>query len=314
MLVATLVLVTGCDYLTVRRTGGRIAPERTTLRVGVGNPIDTAPLRIAVADGTFTRAGLRVELIEEPGSADGPAALTSGTVDVAFATDVDFCKAAAAGTPLRIEAEADTAAPDTMALMTLPDSGYTDLTGKKAPRIAVDERDGLGVLTVRSMFATAGGDPGKIKFVQYPFERMSAALSDRSADAALMIESFITQAQQNLGARILADSSRGETTDFPMTSYASTASFAEFNPRTLELFRSVLAGAQQRAADPTVIRQALPRLAGIDPATADLVAPGTYPASLSGTRLQRVADLMRNSGMLTRPLDVRSLLPKVEVP
>jgi ABC-type nitrate/sulfonate/bicarbonate transport system substrate-binding protein len=199
-----------------------------------------------------------------------------------------------------------------MALMTLPGSGYTNLADKKAPKIAVDQLDDLGALAVRSMFATAGGDPAKIKFVRYSYAAMPAALRDKSADAALMIESFITQAQQNLGAHVLADSSRGATTNLPMTAYAATGIFAEANPRTLALFRSVLAHAQQRAADPTLVRQALPRLAGLDDATAALVALGQYPTSLNGTRLQRVADLMLTSGMLASRLDVPSLLPRAD--
>ncbi|HKS45146.1 MAG TPA: ABC transporter substrate-binding protein [Amycolatopsis sp.] len=310
MLVATLYLVTGCNNLLGgSRSDDRLIPELTTLRVGVGNPIDTAPLRIAVEDGSFTRAGLHVELVDEASNTEGLSGLASGRLDVAFATDVAFFKAAAAGTALQLQGEACTSAPFTMALMTLPGSTYTQLTGKKTPRIAVDELDDLGVLTVRSMFATAGGDPSKIRFVRRSFGEMPAALRDRSADAALMIESFITEAQQNLGAQVLADSSRGATMNFPMTGYASSGIFAQANPRTLALFRSVLADAQQRATDPSIVRQALPRLAAIDNATADLVALGEYPSSLNGVRLQRVADLMHSSGMLANRLDVRSMVP-----
>lgn len=310
-LLAAFCLVSACDSPLAPHptTDDRIVPERTTLRVGVGNPVDTAPLRIAVADGTFARAGLRINLVPETTNADALNGLANGSLDVAFATDVAFFNAAASGTALQFQAEAYTSAPFTMALVTLPESHYTELTEKKSPKIAVAELNGLSELTVRSMFATAGGDPDKIKFVRYPFERMQNALRDKTVDAALMVEWFITQAQQNLGAGILADSAHGATTNFPMTGYASSAMFAEANPRTMELFRQVLTTAQQRASDPSVIRQALPRLAGIDNATADQVALGDYPTSLSGTRLQRVADLMYSSGMLTDRFDVRSLLP-----
>jgi NitT/TauT family transport system substrate-binding protein len=309
MMVAALCLVTGCDGPVAGPVDDKVVPERATLRVGVGDPIDTAPLRIAVADGSFSRAGLHVELVEEKSDTDALTGLSNGSIDVAFATDVAFFNAASAGTALQFEAEAYTSGPATMALMTLPGSGYTSLTDKKAPKIAVDELNDLAVLAVRSMFSTAGGDPGKIRFVRVPFDRMSTALRTGSADAALMIETFITQAQQTLGARMLADSSRGATANFPMTGYAASETFARANPSTLTVFRTVLTAAQQRASDPTVVREALPRLAGIDYATADQVALGEYPTSLSGTRLQRVADLMRSSGMLAKPLDVRPLLP-----
>lgn len=309
VLVVTFWLVTGCNQ-SITTDGDRIVPERSTLRVGVGNPIDTAPLRIAVADGSFTRAGLNIELIPLKSDADALSGLASGNIDVAFATDVAFLKAAASGTALQFQAEAYTSAPFTMSLLTLPDSQYTELTAKKAPKIAVNELDGLSALAVRSMFATAGGDPNRIKFVQYPFDQMQGALRDRSVDAALMIEWFITKAQQSLGARVLADSSNGATTNFPVTGYASSGMFAQANPRTLALFRQVLTAAQQRASDPAVVRQALPHLAGIDDATAAQVALGEYPTSLSGIRLQRVADLMHSSGLLPERFDAQSLLPR----
>lgn len=309
VLVVTFWLVASCKQPDTAN-GDQIVPERSTLRVGVGNPIDTAPLRIAVADGSFTRAGLNIQLIPLKSDADALSGLASGNIDVAFATDVAFLKAAASGTALQFQAEAYTSAPFTMSLLTLPDSQYTDLTAKKAPRIAVNELDGLSMLAVRSMFATAGGDPNRIKFVQYPFDKMQGALRDRSVDAALMIEWFITKAQQGLGARVLADSSNGATTNFPVTGYASSGTFAQANPRTLALFRQVLTAAQQRASDPAVVRQALPRLAGIDDATAAQVALGEYPTSLSGIRLQRVADLMHSSGLLAERFDAQSLLPR----
>jgi ABC-type nitrate/sulfonate/bicarbonate transport system substrate-binding protein len=311
MLVAALGMVTACDGPLgggESTQGGGL--ERSELRVGVGNPIDTAPVRMAVADGSFTRAGLHVELIEETDPLAGLNGLSTGKVDVAFATDVALFSAAAHGTALQLEGEAYTSAPYTMALVTLPGSTYTDLSGKKAPKIAVDQDNDLGTLAARSMFATAGGDPTKIKFVTRSYEDMPAALRDGSADAALMTEPFITKAQQDLGARVLADSSRGATMDFPVSAYAASALFAQANARTMTAFRRVLAEAQQRASDQSVVRQALPRIAGVDDTTAALISLGQYPTSLNGVRLQRVADLMHSTGMLANRLDVPSLLPK----
>ncbi|KAA9161816.1 ABC transporter substrate-binding protein [Amycolatopsis acidicola] len=315
MVVAALLLVTGCSGPF--GSGGspdQSRLERTDLRVGVGNPIDTAPLRIAVADGSFTRMGLHLELVEEQNSQNALDDLAAGRVDVAFATDVAFFTAAAAGTALQLQGEAYTSAPYTDVLVTLPGSGYTDLSSKKSPRIAVDSATDFGALATRSMIATAGGDPTKVKFVTRTFDQMPAALQSGAADAALMIEPYSTKAQQELGARVLADSSRGATMDFPVSSYASTGLFAQANAHTLAAFRQVLGDAQQRASDQSVVRAALPRVAGVDDTTAALVALGVYPTSLNGVRLQRVADLMHDTGMLSQRLDVPSLLPKADTP
>lgn len=315
MVVAALVLVTGCSGPSgLGSSPDQSKMERTDLRVGVGNPIDTAPLRIAVADGSFTRMGLHVELVEESNSQNALNDLATGKVDVAFATDVAFFTAAAGGTALQLQGEAYTSAPYTAVLLTLPDSDYTDLSSKKSPRIAVDSTTDFGALATRSMITTAGGDPSRIKFVTRTFDRMAAALQDGSADAALMPEPFSTKAQQELGARVLADSSRGATMDFPVSAYAATGLFAQANTHTLTAFRQGLGDAQQRAADQSVVRSALPGIAGVDETTAALIELGVYPTSLNGVRLQRVADLMHDTGMLAQRLDVPSLLPKADTP
>jgi NitT/TauT family transport system substrate-binding protein len=310
-LVAVLLTATGCGLFA---SGDKAAPaplERTTLRVGVGNPIDTAPLRIAVADGKFKAIGLDVKLVEI-GAADGVPKLTSGDLDVAFASDVSLFRAAAGGTPLQLQGEAYTAGSNTMALVTLPDSDYTVPTAKKSPVIAVNMLDDVGTLAARSVLGTAGVDETKIKFKQITFDRMPAALQAGDADAALMIEPFITRAEKDLGAHILSDGARGATLDFPISGYASAKAFAQANPHTLAAFRAALGSAQLAAADPAVVREALPRFSDIDATTAALISLGSYPTSINGVRLQRVADLMHNDGLLTDRLDVQSLLPSAD--
>ncbi|MDQ7805976.1 ABC transporter substrate-binding protein [Amycolatopsis sp. A133] len=307
-LVAALLATAGCNVFS---SGIPAAPpplERTTLRVGVGNAIDTAPLRIAVAAGKFGSAGLNVQLVEL-GADDGLAKLTAGDLDVTFASDIAMFRAAAGGTALQLQGEAYTSGPNTMALVTLPDSDYTVPTAKRSPEIAVNMLDDVGALVARSVLVTAGVDGTKIKFQSVPFDRMPQALQAGDADAALMIEPYITRAEKDLGAHILADGARGSTLGFPLSGYAAAKPFAQANPRTLAAFRTALGAAQQSATDPAIVREALPKFSDIDATTAALISLGSYPASLNGIRLQRVADLMHNSGQLANRLDVQSLLP-----
>jgi NitT/TauT family transport system substrate-binding protein len=201
-----------------------------------------------------------------------------------------------------------------MALVTLPDSKYTEPANKKAPSIAVPMLDDLGTLVTRSTLGTAGVDPNKVKFVEHPFDQMTQLLKDKGADAAWMIEPFITKAEKELGARILADGARGATLELPVSSYASSGIFAQANPRTLALFRKILGEAQQHADDPAVVRAALPRISDIDATTASLISLGTYPTTLNGIRLQRVADLMHGNGALADRFDVQTLLPDSGAP
>jgi ABC-type nitrate/sulfonate/bicarbonate transport system substrate-binding protein len=307
LVLVVLLALTGCGLFGGQDEAAPPPPERDTLRVGVGNPIATAPLRMAVAEGRFAEAGTTVELVEQTSQNTALAQLAAGELDVVFATDVALFQAAAADVPVQLQGEAYTAGARSMALLTLPGSGYTDPTDRSSPDIAVDTADGLGALTTRSVLATAGLDPDAVRFTEAPQEAMPQALRDGLVDAAWMVEPYITMAATELGAVVLADCARGATQDFPMYAYASGRRFAEANPRTMEVFRTVLGQAQQR--DPAAIRRALPDLTELDATTAALVSIGTYPVSLNSIRLQRVADLMHSSGMLTRRLDVQALLP-----
>ncbi|AXB45520.1 ABC transporter substrate-binding protein [Amycolatopsis albispora] len=309
LIVALVVALSGCSAFDQNQQATPAAPERNTLRVGVGNPIESAPLRMAVADGSFTAGGLKVELIEQANAGDGLAKLAAGDLDVAFGSDVDLFKAAGNGVALQLQGEAYTAGTDTMALVTLPDSAYSTPTAKRSPTIAVDALDGLGTLTSRSVLATAGVDVNRIRFTQRGADEMMSTLRDGEADAAWLVEPQITMAQQEFGAKVLADTARGATLEFPVSAYAANAVFAQANPRTMALFRALLGQAQQKAADPAIVRQALPSFAGISANTAALVSLGSYPSSLSGVRLQRVADLMHGAGVLKQRLDVQALLP-----
>ncbi|HET6290382.1 MAG TPA: ABC transporter substrate-binding protein [Amycolatopsis sp.] len=308
-LVAALLAIAGCGVFSGGDASTDAPLERAELRVGVGSPIDTAPLRVAVAAGRFTAAGLSVSLVDVPGD-QAIDKLAAGEVDIAFASDVSIFRAAAAGTPLQLQGEAYTAGRNTMALVTLPGSEYTEPTLKKSPKIAVNMLDDVGVLAARSVLGTAGIDVTRIQFKRHPFDRMPQALQGGEVDAAWMVEPYITRAEKELGASILADGARGATLDFPMSAYVSTGAFGQGNARTLAVFRKVLGEAQVRAADPAVVRDALPTFSDIDRTTASLISLGTYPVSLNGIRLQRVADLMHNSGMIGARLDVQALVPR----
>ncbi len=317
--LAVVMTLGACSFFTESEERGAPPPERQTLRVGVGNVLETAPLRLAVADGLFRRGGLRVELVELAPEDDPMAQLTEAEVDVVFADGVELFSAVADGTPLRIQGEAHVAGTDSMALVTLPDSAYTDLGALDAPRIAVPDRRGLGSLTARSVLRAAGVDPQAIDFVVVPFDGMVTALREQRVDAAWLTEPHITRAQKDHGATVLADCAHGATEDFPMSAYAATTDFASRNPRTLDLFRELLARAQQRGTDTGALRRGLPGAGGagsvgsVDDVTASLVSLGTYPQAANPERLQRVADLMHGSGLLSQRLDVTSLVPEREI-
>lgn len=312
-LLAATLLLTACSVVSDPDPPDRATPEKETVRLGVGNVIETAPVRIAVQNGVFRRAGLDVQLVEQPGGKATVESLANGELDVAFARNVPLFRAAARGVPLRVQGEAYVAGADSMALVTLPDSGPTEPTDLAWPSIAVDGPESLGTLTTRSVLDTAGLAPETITFVPTPAPQRVEALRRREVDVAWMVEPYLTLAQKDHGARLLADSARGATEAFPMSAYATTREFADEHPRTVATFRRALAEAQRLATDETRVREALPDLTDVDEVTAALVSLGNYPQVANAVRLQRVADLMQGAGLLQERLDVRALVAEPEL-
>jgi NitT/TauT family transport system substrate-binding protein len=283
--------------------------ERNTLRIGVLPVVDVAPLRIALTDKLFEKAGLQVNLVTQPSETEAIKQLDT-TLDITWATHVSLFRSVAEGTELQLQGEAYQAGPNSMALVTSATSDYDDPGKKAAPNIAVNSETDIGGLTTRAVLDTAAVEKQKIKFTSMPFGDMENALKSGKVDAAFMIEPFITKAQRNIGAKILTDTARGPTLDFPMSGYASSKKFAEQNPKTLKVFRDVLRQAQQRAqANKLAVQDSLTSYADVDQPTAALVSVGTFPLSLNPIRLQRVADMMDTEDVLSGRLDVQQLLP-----
>ncbi|MEU7475338.1 ABC transporter substrate-binding protein [Lentzea sp. NPDC042327] len=309
----TCVLTASCSLFGSSSSGSGADLERTALRIGVAQVVDVAPLRIALTDKLFEKYGLQVTLVPQTNESEAIGQLDT-TLDLTWATHVSFFSAVASTTEknreLQLQGEAYQAGPNSMALVTPANSDYDDPGKRPSPIIAVNSETDIGSLTTKAVLGTAAVERGKIQFRPMPFGAMEEALKSGKVDAAFMIEPFITKAQRNIGAKILTDTARGPTLDFPMSGYASTKKFAEANPKTLKAFREVLREAQQRAqANKLAVQDSLTTYADVDAPTAALVSVGTFPLSLNPVRLQRVADMMDTEDVLSGRLDVQQLLP-----
>ena len=305
----TCVLTASCSLFGSSSDGANADLERNLLRIGVAQVVDVAPLRIALTEKLFEKHGLQVNLVSQNNDSEAIKQLDT-TLDITWASHVSFFREVANGAQLQLQGEAYQAGPNSMALVTGPNSKYDDPGKEPTPSIAVNNQNDIGFLTTRAVLDTAAVEKGKIKFRDMPFGEMEKALQAGEVDAAFMIEPFITKAQRNIGAKILTDTARGPTLDFPMSGYASSKKFAETNPKTLKAFRDVLREAQQRAqANKLAVQDSLTSYADVDQSTAALVSVGTFPLSLNPIRLQRVADMMDTEDILSGRLDVQGLLP-----
>jgi len=299
--LAAVLAVAGCGGAagSDAASGAKV----TTLTIAAGPVVDIAPIHLGIKQGLFRAEGLNVQLKAFKSGAEAAAALVGGKVDVSFGNYGSVYLARSQGIDLRIVGEASTATTGTIAVVALPKSKIgsgKDLTGKT---ISVTSTKGTPTAIVDSALRAAGANPKTVKYVEVPLDQVGAALTSGAIDAGYILEPYVTQLSKSLGARTVLDPVSGPTESLPLNGYAMTGKYADGNRQTVAAFQRALAKAQA-AATRTAVQQILPTYTKIDADTAALMHLPNFPTSLNPTRLQRVADLMADSGQLTKPLTV----------
>jgi len=318
--IAVATLLGGCGLL-----GGQPPPaptigalETSRITVAVLPTVEIAPLMLAIEEGWFADAGLDVQ-VEIAGS--GPATIAGvigGDYDIAYSSFVPFIAAQAKqAVDLRIVTDNSYAAPNTAMLVTRPDSTLTSVLQLEGKRIAVPGPNTSADLMVKSAMDVNNLDHTTVAWIPMPFPDMAAALQRGDIDAAMMVEPFITTAAMSIGADTLLDLSSGPTNELPFTGYGATAEFVREHPNTIAVFQQVMRRAAEATHGRARVEALLPKIVTIDQATAELVNLPGFRSTLDAERIQRVADLMLEFGVLDAPFDVAPMLlrhPKAVVP
>lgn len=287
------------------------ALEKTTITVGALPIPDSAGMHIAIAKGFFKEEGLTVNVTQLQSSAIAVPNLLGGSLDMILGNYFAIINIQSKkGGDFRFVADAYQAKPDTFALVVPKDSKIETPKDLKGANIAVPAVNSIGEMAAGSTLRTVGLDRLKdVKFQQYAFPDMPAALATGKVDAAWLTEPFLTGVQKNAGARKIADTMTGAMADFPMAGWTVTKKWAEANPNTVAAFQRAYAKGQQLAAsDRKEVESILPKYTKITPQDAAVITLGAFPTTLSANRIQRVADLMLEYGYLTDKLDVTPLL------
>lgn len=307
----SLFLVSGCGLLSGSQgessdnSGGL-----TTVTVGTMPAVDVAPLHLAIQNGYFKDAGLKIELKTIQGGAAGIPKLANGSLDITFGNWVSFIRAQHKGAvDLKAVSDAYQASKGTFLLMHMPGGPVVkpgDLEGKK---IAVNTRANINELLANATLQTYGVSPRDVQYVPMPFPDMPAALKRGDVAAASVIEPFISKANQ-IGAKKLVDTAKGPTKDMPIAGYAATQKWVTDHKEAAAKFQRVMSRAQAEAGqDRTKVEKLLPTYTKIKPTTAALVAIGTYPSTLDAGRLKRVVGLMQANGELPPgEFDIKEML------
>ena len=291
-------------------SGGKGNLEKTDLTVGVVPTTAAAGIYLAEQRGLFAAEGLHVKIVPIQSSATAINEQVGGSLDASFGNWVSYISAQARGlTTFHVLSDAYTAGPHELELLTLPRSGVTRPADLRGKQIAVNILNNVAGLLVDSVLASNGIKPSQVHYVAVSYPEMTAALAAHRVSAALFTEPYLTDAVKRTGAQTVSDTDQGATTDFPIAGYVATTAWVRKYPKTAAAFARALEKGQAVAASSrSAVENVLPRYTHIDAKTASVISIGTYPASASATRLQRVADAMTTYGLLTKHFNVTSMV------
>jgi NitT/TauT family transport system substrate-binding protein len=283
--------------------------EKTDIKVGVLPIPDAATVYLARSKGYFKAEGLNVTPTILANGSETISRVMSGGVDFSYSSYIPIVQAATQGVKIKVVTDGYQGRSNLYPLITLPNSpihNAKQLVGKK---IGLINTKGFPSLLTDAALKNQGVAPDQVHLVEIQYPNMPAALQNHSIDAAFMTEPFLSQSQQKFGARVILDTMTGPTADLPVGGYLTSQKFAKQNPKTVAAFQRAMAKAQAAATDRNQVGQILPTyVKGLSPQVAQTITLGTYPASLSKTRLQRVADLMTELGTIKQHYDVSGVL------
>lgn len=296
--LATAGLVSGCG------NDRHAAGGRARLRVTVLTLVDSAPFMIALKKGWFRDAGLDIDLKLSAQSANALTQLWGGSLDLVAGANYVQVVSAAANTnvdPLVVVDGYQSRANST-GIVVRKDSNLhrpQDLAGKK---IAFSLKGSVTTLTASIILETYGVHAYTEEEIAFP--NMLTALTNKSVDAAYLVEPFLTQAlgkKEPPGMRMLLDPLEGPTADWPLSGNMSSRSAVEHKPRAMRALQRVLMRAQTYASDNrSAVEQVLAAkdFTRMPPNVARLITLGAWLPELAPVRLQRVIDEMKQHHML----------------
>jgi NitT/TauT family transport system substrate-binding protein len=291
--------------------------EKTTLNVGVVPAMDSAGFFIALHDGLFAKEGLSINYTPAVSSETAVAQQLKGQLDITGGNYVSYINEAAVDhEPIEVVAEGSIMQQGAQTVFTMPSSKITNLAQLKGHLVGVNAPGNIDYLLGVSVLQENGIAPGSVKFPTTPiaFPLMGGMLASGKIAAAIMPEPFASQAEQDYGAVPLTDLNQGATTDFPIEGYVVTKAWAAQNPNTLKRFLAALEIGQEISdTDRGAVEQAFEAIKGpqngeVTPSIAAVMALDNYPIGVDATRIQRVADVMYEFGVLKTRFNVSSML------
>jgi NitT/TauT family transport system substrate-binding protein len=271
------------------------AQTPTTIRL-VLIPIEPAAgVYYAQENGFFAKAGLDVEITQNPSSPAAVSAVLSGTYDIAYGTVPTLATAHSKGLPLVFIAPgiADSSAHIGGAIMAAPNATFKtgkDFNGKTLGTAGLNT---IAEYLPRAWIDKNGGDSSTVKFVEMPFPITADAIAAGRIDGAYLVEPFMTIAVQKHLAKIVATGDDAiSPTDYIATGWFTTTAWAAAHPDVVARFARAMAEAAAWAnANPAKVVPILAKYYKADPALVAQTQRPFYPDRLVAAQVQPWIDI-----------------------
>jgi NitT/TauT family transport system substrate-binding protein len=209
-------------------------------------PIEPAvSIYYAVENGFFAKAGIDVQIAQNPSTPALAAAVASGPYDNAYAPISTLAVAHSRGLPFVAITPGIETVPGEIAGAIMVPAASTAKTGKDFNGKTFGCA-GLGTIAEyqpRAWIDKHGGDSTTVKFIEIPFPETIAALNTGRVDAAYLVEPFITVATRSNTVRLLATGDDAIGPDFLSTVWYATSQWATAHPDLVTKFVGAMVAA-----------------------------------------------------------------------
>lgn len=329
---AALGLAAGCTTAASSASAGSSGPvEKPDITVAVVPTTDSTGFYIALHDGLFAKEGLHVTYVPV---ASGERVINQqalGQVDISAgnyvsyieaqrnydhglrATDIPNPNDSQIAADMDVFDEASVMQPGFVGLFTLPGSKIKNISDLAGKTIGLNAPGNVAYLLVASFLEDNGMSPSEVHFKYFAFPVMTQALVSHQVDVAFLAEPFVTAAEVGVGVQELTNLDEGANLAFPIEGYAVTKQWARKYPNTLAAFKRALAEGQQIAdtnrAEAERAMEAFQSTDGVTPEIGAIMVFENYPLGpVDQVRLQRVADEMKQFGLISSSFNVREVL------
>jgi NitT/TauT family transport system substrate-binding protein len=286
--------------------------DAAPLRVALVPIFDVVPYYAADAQGFFAAENIAPTASVVRGGAAAIPAVVGGTYDMVYANGTSIVQAITRGIELRIVLEGapmGNKPPDPGALLKRkgePLKTGKDLEGKV---VGVNALRDVQWMLVTSWIKATGGDPDKVQLIEVPLPSMIDTIKAKRVDTALVLDPFLAMGLADPEIELLDWAMSRVYPGGPIAFWALTPQLAATRANDVRAF----ARAYKRGAawcNAPANKEALIKLVAdytkIPPDVVARMSPVPAHAEIEPAALPRLTTMMKQSGLLTGDVDLRT--------